>query len=280
MRSSLCLSLAIWVAVTASAFAQPNTSSPEATYSYDQRLGAQAPRDLLFQDEQGRDVHFGDFLGKRPIVLVMAQFRCPMLCNQVLNGLVDCLRGLPANAGEGFEVIVISFDKRERPELAAAKKAAYVADYGRPGAETGWHFLTGPQDSIDSVALAIGFQYAFSERQDRFAHPTGVVILTAEGKVSGYLYGILYPGDEMRVGLDKAAEGKIGSPVPTYRRVLLLCYDYDAATGGYSASVMKMVRTGAVLIVLILAVGLTIAWVRERRAVRRGTVRTAGGSLP
>jgi protein SCO1/2 len=281
MRRGLALTLAAWVVLGSVAAAQPSVYSPEATFSYDQRLGTPIPPELVFQDEQGRDVRLGDFLGKHPVILVLAQYRCPMLCNQVLNGLVDCLRGLPASAGADFEVVVVSFDPREKPELAAAKKATYAADYGRPGAEAGWHFLTGPQGSIDTLTLAVGFQYAYSQQQDRFAHPSGVVILTPEGKVSAYLYGILYPAEEMRSGLDKAAAGKIGAQVPTYRRVLLLCYDYDASTGGYSANVMKMVRAGGVLIVLVLGVSLSVAWVRERRAAaRRAVAATAAGGPP
>jgi protein SCO1 len=265
----LFLTLLSSVVLTSSAVAQPSAYSPEATFAYDQRLGTQVPPDLLFQDEQGRDVHLGDYLGKRPIILVLAQYRCPMLCNEVLNGLVDCLRGLPANAGEGFDVVVVSFDPREKPDLAAAKKATYVGDYGRPGAEAGWHFLTGPQESIDPLTLAVGFQYAYSPERDRYAHPSGLVVLTPAGKVSGYLYGILFGADEMQRDLAAAAAGKVGAPVPTYRRVLLLCYDYDAATGSYSANVMKMVRAGGVAIVLILGIGVAIGLIRERRAAAR-----------
>jgi protein SCO1 len=265
----LFLTLLSSVVLTSGAVAQPSAYSPEATFAYDQRLGTQVPPDLLFQDEQGRDVHLGDYLGKRPTILVLAQYRCPMLCNEVLNGLVDCLRGLPANAGEGFDVVVVSFDPREKPDLAAAKKATYVGDYGRPGAEAGWHFLTGPQESIDPLTLAVGFQYAYSPERDRYAHPSGLVVLTPAGKVSGYLYGILFGADEMQRDLAAAAAGKVGAPVPTYRRVLLLCYDYDAATGSYSANVMKMVRAGGVAIVLILGIGVAIGLIRERRAAAR-----------
>jgi protein SCO1/2 len=251
------------------AAAQPSAYSPEATFAYDQRLGTQVPGDLVFQDEQGRDVRLGDYLGKRPIILVLAQYRCPMLCNLVLNGLVDCLRGLPANAGDGFDVVVVSFDPREKPELAAAKKASYAGDYGRPGAEAGWHFLTGPQESIDPVTMAVGFQYAYSPERDRYAHPSGLVILTPEGKVSRYFYGIEFDAPKMESALNKAAAGQVGAPVPTYQRVLLLCYDYDSAAGTYSANVMKMVRAGGVVIVLILGVGVAVALVRERRAAAR-----------
>jgi protein SCO1/2 len=280
MTRNLFLTWAILVGVAPVVVAQPNFPSPETSFSYDQRLGFQVPLDLSFRDEAGQAVNLGDYFHQRPVILILAQYRCPMLCNQVLNGLVDCLRGLPANAGEGFEVVVVSFDPREQPELAAAKKATYVENYGRPGAEKGWHFLTGEQASIDALAPPVGFQYAYIQAQDRFAHPSGVVVLTPEGQVSGYLFGIIYATDEMRIGLDKAAVGKIGAPVPLTRRVLLLCYDYDAATGGYSANVMKIVRAGGVAIVLILGLGITTAWVRERRASRKAQIGTVGGDKP
>ncbi len=273
--------------------AQPSVYSPEATFSYDQRLGTLVPPGLTFRDEDGRDVRLGDYFGKRPIILILSQYKCPMLCNQVLNGLVDCLRGQPGNAGEAFEVVVISFDKREEPALAAAKKATYVGDYGRPGADAGWHFLTASADdpaseergqkAIDTLALAVGFQYAYNPQRDRYAHPSGLVVLTPEGRVSSYLYGILYDGDELKRNLDTASDAKVGRMVPTFRRVLLLCYDYDSASGTYSANVMKMVRAGGVAIVVVLGLGIGLFLFFERRTAKRaGTTASAvaGGPQP
>jgi len=285
MRYAALLALAVCTAGVGPAYSQPSTYSPEATFAYEQRLGTQIPPDLVFRDQQGRDVRLGDMFGKRPMILVLAQYRCPMLCNQVLNGLVDCLRGLPVNAGTDFDVVVVSFDKREGPQLAAAKKATYVADYGRPGTEDGWHFLTASEGgdancgqlAIDTLTLAVGFHYAYSPQQDRYAHPSGVVVLTPGGKPSAYLYGILYDRDEMKKDLTRAGGDGIGPPVSTYRRVLLLCWDYDATTNTYSANIMKMVRAGGVLIVFTVGAGIAIAFVRERRAAAR---RAAGGSQP
>ena len=256
----------LWGAAPASG--QPSLSSPENSYSYEQRLNVQVPLDLSFTDESGRGRRLGDFVGPRPVVLVLAQYRCAMLCNQVLNGLVDGLRGLPDNAGEKFDVVVVSFDAREKSDLAAAKKASYVEDYGRPGAASGWHFLTGEQDAIDALTETVGFRYAYSQPLDRFAHPTGILVLTPSGKISRYFYGIDFPAADIGKAIDAAAAEQIGRPVPSYMRVLLLCYDYDPKSGSYSLNIMNAVRLGGATTVLVIAVGLSWSWLRERRASR------------
>jgi protein SCO1/2 len=252
------------------AAAQPGgSSSPEQTYTYEQRLNGPVPPDLPFRDEEGRDVTLGDFCRERPVVLALVQYRCKMLCNQVLNGLADALRGVPVNAGEGYEVVVVSFDARETPELAAAKKAGYVEDYGRPGAERGWHFLTGEQESIDVLTASVGFHYAYSKPLDRFAHPSGIVVLTpavaGDGgakapHVSRYFYGIAYDSDELAAAIKDAAAAKIGRAVPTYGQVLLLCYDYDPSTGNYVFNVMRVLRLAGLLTIGLLAVFLGPTW--------------------
>jgi len=252
----------------ATASAQPSLSSPESSYSYEQRLNVAVPPDLEFTDESGQPVKLGDYFGKRPVVFVLAQYRCAMLCNQVLNGLVEGLRGLPDDAGDKFEVLIVSFDPREKPELAAAKKAGYVADYGRPGADKGWHFLTGEQASIDLLTDTVGFRYGYSQPQDRFAHPTGVVVLTPSGKISRYFYGIDFPSADLGKAIDAAGAEQIGRPVPAYARVLLLCYDYDPKSGSYSLNVMNAVRLAGALTVVVIAVCLVLGWLRERRASR------------
>ena len=177
-RASLLAGVPLLLLTAATASAQPTPQGPDGTFTYEQRLNVPIPPDLAFRDESGRDVTLGDYFGKRPLVFVLAQYRCPMLCNEVLNGLNEALRGLPDSAGEGYDVLVVSFDAREKPELAAAKKASYVESYGRPGAENGFHFLTGEQASIDLLTDTVGFRYAYSKPQDRFAHPTGVMVLT------------------------------------------------------------------------------------------------------
>src|SRR5262249_5353897 len=157
-------------------------------------------------------------------ILVLAYYRCPMLCNQVLNGLVDGLRGVRFDPGEEFQVVTVSFDAREKPELAAAKKASYVESYGRPTAAGGWHFLTGAQESIDRLTQAVGFRYVYDQKQDQFAHASGIMLLTPQGKIARYFYGIRYPSRDLRLALVEASQGKIGSPVD---QVLLFCYHYD-----------------------------------------------------
>jgi protein SCO1 len=249
--------------------AQPNVTAPQSAYSYEQRLGTQLSPDLHFRDETGRDVCLGDYFGKRPFILVIIQYRCRMLCNEVLNGLVTSLRAMPGNVGEQFDVLTISFDDRETSEIAAAKKAIYVDEYGRPNVAECWHFLTGDKDAIDKLTEAVGFQYAYSPKQDVFAHPSGLVILTPEGKTSAYLDGIEFPPAQLQARLANAAEKQIGRPVPSYWRKLLLCYDYDAATGGYSLNVMRSVRLGGALTVLVLASVLLTTWWRARHAPRR-----------
>jgi protein SCO1/2 len=249
------------------ASAQPSVQGPDGTYSYDQRLNNPVPPELGFHDETGRDVRLGDYFGKRPLVLVLAQYRCPMLCNQVLNGLNQTLRELPGDAGDKYEVLIVSFDSREKPELAAAKKASYVADYGRSGAEDGFHFLTGDQPSIDVLTTTVGFRYAYSKPQDRFAHPTGIIVLTPSGKISRYFYGIYYDSSELGQALTAAASEKIGRPVPLYAQVLLLCWDYNPKTGSYSLNILNAVRLGGVLTMIAIAGVWLLCWRRGRRRV-------------
>ena len=248
--------------------AQPNLASPDATFTYEQRLNVQVPLDLEFRDESGQAVKLGDYFGKRPVVFVLAQYRCPMLCTQVLNGMTEALRGLPDAAGEQFDVVVVSFDAREKSDLAAAKKASHVEEYGRPGAERGWHFLTGEQPSIDLLTDTVGFRYAYSKPQDRFAHPTGVLVLTPSGKISRYFYGIYFASDELGKAIAAAGAEQIGRPVPSYARVLLLCYDYNPTTGAYTLNVLNAVRLGGALTVIVIAAFLVTAWVRERRRAK------------
>jgi protein SCO1 len=269
MHCRCICALAAVLCVAVSVHAQPNVTAPQSAYSYEQRLGAQLSPDLLFRDETGREVRLSEYLGKRPVILVIVQYRCRMLCNEVLNGLVTSLRAMPGNVGDQFDVLTISFDDREGADLAAAKKVKYLEEYGRPNSARGWHFLTGDKDAISELTEAVGFQYAYSPKQDAFAHPTGLVVLTPDGKTSAYLDGIDFPPAQMQERLATAAEGNIGRPVPSYWRRLMLCYDYDPATGGYSLNVMRSVRLGGALTVLVLGGVLLTTWWRSRRAARR-----------
>jgi protein SCO1/2 len=239
-----------------------SADSPPPDVGIDQRLGAQVPLELLFHDEHGRAVRLSDCTGGKPTVLVLAYYRCPMLCNQVLNGLLDALRAIPFDLGDQFHVVTVSFDPRERPVLAAAKKGRYVAEYGRPGADAGWRFLTGEPASITPLTEAVGFRYQYDAEHDQYAHASGIMLLTPEGKVSRYFYGIDYSPRDLRLGLVEASAGRIGSPVD---RVLLLCYHYDPAVGKYTPAVMGFVRLGGALTLLGVVGLIGIALRRERR---------------
>jgi protein SCO1/2 len=232
----------------------------------DQHLGEQVPLNLPFNDECGRTVSLGDYFDGKPVLLVLAYYRCPMLCTQVLNGLIFGLRGVSFNAGDEFQVVVVSFDERETPDLAAAKKASYVRAYGRPGGERGWHFLTGAQASIDRLTRAVGFRYRYDPKQDQFAHGSGIMLLTAQGTISRYLYGIRFAPTDIRLGLVEASENKIGSPIDQLS--LLFCYHYDPSIGQYTMSVLNLVRLGGVVTVVVLGTCLLAAWRRERRRAR------------
>jgi protein SCO1 len=232
---------------------------PSERVGLDQRLDAQVPLELTFRDEQGRAVHLGDCLGGKPAVLVLAYYRCPRLCNLVLNGLLDAVKGIPFDAGGQYQVIVVSIDPRETPELAAAKKASYVAAYGRSAGEAGFHFLTGEQAAIDRLAAAVGYRYFYDAEKDQFAHASGIMVLTPRGKLARYFYGVQYPARDLRLSLVEASEGKISSPV---ERLLLLCYRYDGASGHYTAAVMNFVRLGGALTVL--ALGGWVVWALRR----------------
>jgi len=245
-----------------------------------QKLDSQVPLDAVFRDEQGRAVTFGDCMAGKTTILVMAYFRCPMLCTQVLNDLVKGLKGVPWNIGDQFNVVTVSFDDRETPEMAAAKKKNYVEEYGRSGAEKGWHFLTGEQQPILRLANAVGFYFRYDPKNDLFAHPSCVMILTPQGKVSRYFLGLhenregAYSRD-LRLGLVEASEQKIGTPVDS---ILLYCYRYDPETGKYTMTALNLVRAAGVATVLVLGSALFVMWRREWRKNKPGTPVT--GSHP
>ncbi len=228
----------------------------------DQRLDEQVPLDLEFRDESNKPVQLGDYFDGKPVILVLAYYRCPMLCTQVLNALVDSLRGISFDAGDQFQVVVVSFDARERFALAAAKKGSYVGSYGRPGTANGWHFLTGQQSAIDELTQAVGFRYAFDKEHDQFAHASGIVVLTPKGKIARYFFGIDYPPRDLRLTLVEASNGKIGSPVD---KLLLLCYHYDPSAGKYTAQIMSILRLGGVLTLAALGFFFARAWYRGRQ---------------
>ena len=229
----------------------------------DQRLNAQVPLDLPFVDETGREVRLGEYFGKRPVMLALVYYECPMLCTQVLNGLVSALGTLKFDVGREFDVVAVSINPREGPGLASQKKAAYLERYGRPHTDAGWHFLTGKEENITRLAEAVGFRYAYDTTIGQYAHGAGVELLTPKGVVSRYFYGIEYSPRDIRFGLIEASEERIGTPVDD---VLLLCYHYDPATGKYGATALGLVRIGAVATILAFLTFLFVSLRRERAA--------------
>ncbi|SIO56983.1 protein SCO1/2 [Singulisphaera sp. GP187] len=210
-----------------------------ARVGFDQNLDAQIPLDLPLRDEHGRTVKIGDYLGKKPAILNLVYYRCPMLCNEVLNTLLRSMNALSFDVGKEFNVITVSIDPKETPGLAARKKASYLARYGRPGAENGWHFLTGDQASITELAKVVGFRYEWDAKNNQYAHAAGIMIVTPQGKLSRYIYGLSYPARDLRLGLMDAAMRRIGSPID---QLLLLCYHYDPRTGRYNLAAMNVIR--------------------------------------
>jgi len=241
----------------------PSASRPGllSKIGIDQRLNHQVPLDLPFVDENGRDVKLGDYFGKRPVLLALVYYECPMLCTQVLNGVTGALKVLNFDVGREFDVVAVSINPREGPGLASAKKQAYVERYGRPQTADGWHFLTGREEHIQALAAAVGFRYAYDEEIKQYAHGAGVELLTPKGVIARYFYGIEFAPRDIRLGIIEASEERIGSPIDS---VLLFCYHYDPATGKYGASVLTMVRVGAVLTMIGFAVFLFTALRRER----------------
>jgi protein SCO1/2 len=239
----------------------------------DQKLGNQVPLDLVFRDEHGRRVRLGEYFGTRPVILVLAYYRCPMLCTQVLNGLVHSLWEVGLDMGDDFEVVTVSFDPRETPKLAAAKKMAYLDRYRKPGAAEGWHFLTGEQPAIQRLTEVVGFRYRYDAVKDQFAHASGIMVLTPRGKIARYFYGIDYSARDLRLGLVEASDNKIGSLADQF---LLACFHYDPTTGKYGVAVMTFVRLGGVLTVLALGTFIVVQWRRERRRARASLEKGAG----
>lgn len=230
--------------------------------AFDQRLNQPVPLDAVFRDETGHTVKLGDYFGEKPVILLLVQYRCPMLCGQMLNGLVRALLDVPLDMGKDFDVVTVSFDPREKPELAAAKKKSYLERYGRRGAEEGWHFLTGEQGEIDRLCAATGFRYRYDAVHDQYAHASGIMVLTPGGKIARYFYDIQYSARDLRLGLVEASQGKIGTAGD---QVLLFCFHYDPVEGKYGPAVMNIVRVAGVLTVL----GIGCLFVVLRRQERR-----------
>jgi protein SCO1 len=264
------LAVAILLALPALAAAQmgpvpppPRQATPGVLQEvgFDQKLGEAIPLDLAFKDETGKDVKLGDYFGKKPVVLSLVYYQCPMLCTISLNGLAGALEVLSFVPGQEFEVLTVSFDPKEGPVLAAAKKKTYMARYKRPEADKGWHFLTGSADSIERLTKAVGFRYVWDAETKQFAHPAGILVATPDGKIANYLFGVEYSPKDLRLALVDAAGGKIGNAVD---QVLLYCYQYDPKTGRYSTSILNVVRLGGLLTLVALG-GFILSATRRRR---------------
>jgi protein SCO1/2 len=232
----------------------------------EQHLNGQVPPDLAFVDDTGRPVKLGEFFGKKPLILNLVYYNCTMLCGEVLAGLTGAMKLVKFDVGNEFDVVTVSFNPQETPAIAAAKKQDYLKRYGRPGAASGWHFLTGPAQSINALTKAVGFQYQYDPKLNQFAHATAIMVLTPQGRISRYFYGVDFPPKDLRMGLVEASEGKIGNAVD---QVLLYCYHYDPATGKYGAIVSNMLRLGAGFTILMLGLLLFILFRLEKLAPRR-----------
>ncbi len=229
----------------------------------DQKLNEQIPLDLQFRDEAGKTVRLGDYFGKKPVILSLVYFGCPMLCTMAENSLLHSLQEVKFSAGDQFDVLTVSFDPDDTVDLAAAKKAVYVGLYGRKGAERGWHFLTGDESSIKQLTQAVGFHYRYDAAAKQFVHATGIMILTPQGKIARYFYGIYYPSRDVRLGLVEASANKIGSPVD---EVLLFCCRYDPATGKYGVFISRIIQVSGAITILFIG-GLILTLSRRRPAV-------------
>jgi protein SCO1 len=226
-------------------------------------LSGQVPLDLSFRDETGRDVRLRDYFGQqRPVVLALVYYGCPMLCNQAEQGVVGSLKMLSFHAGRDYEVLFVSFDAHETPDMAAQKKESAMSHYGRPETSAGWHFLTGSQESIEALTKAVNFRYSFDTKSGIFAHASGIMLLTPDGRISRYFYGVEYPSRDVRLGLVDASAGKIGTPID---HLLLYCFQYDPSTARYSATILRIVRLGGIATVFVTVVGI---WLFRRRDVR------------
>ncbi|HEX4263374.1 MAG TPA: SCO family protein [Verrucomicrobiae bacterium] len=247
-----------------SASAQTLTDDQLSHISFDQNLGAQISLGLPFRDEDGKGVTFGDYFGQKPVVLVLGYYECPMLCTLTFNGMVEAMNDMKWSIGDQFNVVYVSINPKETSQLAAAKKQTYLRRYGRPGADAGWHFLTGDEPAIRKLADEVGFHYAYDPAVKQYAHPSGLVILTPEGKTAKYFFGVTFSSPAVYTALKDASVRKVGSPI---ERLVLLCFHYSPIHGKYGAAIMEVIR---ILGVVTLAgmIWLCVAMVRGERKRR------------
>ena len=247
---TLCAAMALAQGMAGPVY-QAATPPPQvlSKVGIDQNLNHQVPLDLAFTDETGHPVKLGDYFGSKPVVLSLVYYECPMLCTETLNGMVSAFKVLKFEPGKEFNVVTVSFNAKETPALAAEKKKNYLRQYGRPGAEQGWHFLTGSQASIDALTKAVGFHYAWDQTTQQFAHATAIMLLTPEGKIAQYYYGVEYSPRDLRLGIVEASKGKTGTVVD---QVLLYCFHYDPRTGKYGAVITRVLQVAGVATIVFL----------------------------
>jgi protein SCO1/2 len=272
IAASIYLAMVLCISSSLKAQDSPGSMAPSPVVSnhpsilenvgIDQKLGAVVPMQLMFKDEQDQDVRLGDEFDHRPVILVMVYYQCPMLCTLVLNDLLRTMRAMPETAGQDYDVITVSFDPRDTPDSALVKKKTMLAQYDRPGAENGWHFLTGQPVSIAALTDAVGFRYAWDAKNQMYAHASGIMILTPSGKISRYFFGVEYVPKDVRIALDEASDGHVGGLADA---VLLYCFCYDPATGKYGLAISRLLKTGGVATVLALGGFVVLTLRRERR---------------
>ncbi|MFH0793118.1 MAG: SCO family protein [bacterium] len=259
----------LWIAVFATLLAPSMAQRVEQTpeelenVGITEKLDAQVPLNLTFIDERGREVALSKYVsGKRPVILTLNYYSCPMLCTLLLNGLAEAMKEMPGAPGQEFEVVTVSIYPRETPTLAALKKHSYLKDYGRRVGAGGWHFLVGREDQIAKLADAVGFRYKYIDEDQQYAHTAGIFILTPSGRISKVLYGVMFDATTLKLSLLEASEGKVGSPLD---QLILYCFHYDAKEGKYTPAVMAIMRGGGILGMAILGVFLFGFWAREWR---------------
>jgi protein SCO1/2 len=269
----LALATSAWAQMNNGVMSPPaNTRPPRLeNVGIEQHLDAQVPPDLTFRDETGKTVKLADYFGRKPLILNLVYYNCTMLCGEALAGLASAMRLVKFDVGNEFDVVTVSFDPRETPEMAAAKKKDYVGRYGRPNAAAGWHFLTGQPESINALTKAVGFQYQYDAKTNQYAHATAIMVLTPQGHISRYFYGVDFPPKDLRMGLVEASQGKIGNAVDA---VLLYCYHYDPETGKYGAMVANILRLAAAATILFMGAFLFILWRLDVSVTKKTAAKT------
>jgi protein SCO1/2 len=273
LLTAMLLSTCAWAQMNNGIMSPPASARPPRleNVGIEQRLDAQVPPDLTFRDDAGKAVKLGDYFGHKPMILNLVYYNCTMLCGEALAGLASAMRLVKFDVGNEFDVITVSFDPRETPEMAAAKKLDYVKRYGRANAATGWHFLTGKAESINALTKAVGFQYQYDAKTNQYAHATAIMVLTPQGRISRYFYGVDFPPKDLRMGLVEASQDKIGNAVDA---VLLYCYHYNPETGKYGAMVGNILRLAAAATILMLGTFLFILWRLDLSVTRKTAAKT------